>query len=219
MKRFVSFNARLPGPLYAIAIGAVLLSACATPDKPVRSMQYDFGSVTADAAPARAGAMLPPIVLGDVAAAGSLEGSLMFYRLGYADGHQLRPYAQARWSAPPPQLIRQRLRQKIGEDRPVLDPSEGAALAREGGALPRALRLELEEFSHLFESPSRSWGVVRLRASLFESTPAGERLVGQRGIVSRQPAPTPDASGGVRGLAAATDAAADEIRQWLAQQR
>jgi cholesterol transport system auxiliary component len=205
---------------------AALLAACAvTPDKPVRSTQYDFGTAVAVTAVPNPGpnpnpsATQPPIVLADIEAAGSLEGSSMFYRLAYADAHQLRPYAQARWSAPPPQLIRQRLRERIGADRPVLDPSESAALARTGGLMPRVLRLDLEEFSHLFDSPTQSWGVVRLRASLFENTPAGERLIAQRSVVSRQPAPTPDASGGVRGLTAATDAAADDLRQWLAQQR
>lgn len=204
--------------LLVALMGAALLVACATPDKPVRATQYDFGS-GAVVAPATPTAALPAIVLADIEAAGSLEGSSLFYRLAYADDHQLRPYAQARWSAPPPQLIRQRLREKLGAERPVLDPSESAALARNGGAMPRVLRLDLEEFSHLFDSPGRSWGVVRLRASLFENTTAGERLIAQRSVIARQPAPSPDASGGVRGLTAATDAAADELRQWLAQQR
>ena len=46
-----------------------------------------------------------------------------------------------------------------------------------------------------------------------------ERLVGQRTIVQRLPAPTADAAGGVRALTAATDAAAQEIAGWLSQQR
>jgi cholesterol transport system auxiliary component len=198
-------------------VAAVLLAGCATPDKPVRATQYDFG-IARIQAPASQPA-LPPIVLADVEASGSLEGSAILYRLGYADEHQLRPYAQSRWTAPPPQLIRQRMREQLGQDRPVLDPSESAALARTGGAMPRVLRLDLEEFTHFFETQQQSFGVVRLRASLFENTPAGERLVGQRTVAVRQPAPTADAPGGVRGLAAATDAAAAEIRQWLSQQR
>ena len=85
--------------------------------------------------------------------------------------------------------------------------------------MPRILRIELEEFSHFFEAPSQSWGLVRLRATLLDNTSAGERLLAQRSIVVQRPAPTPDAPGGVRALAAATDAAADEIAQWVAQQR
>jgi cholesterol transport system auxiliary component len=198
---------------------AAALAGCAgiAPDKPARATLYDFGPgavATASTTPAQ-----PAIVLADIEASTALESSALLYRLGYADAHQLHPYAQARWSAAPPQLVRQRLREQLGRDRPVLDASESAALARSGGTAPRVLRIELEEFTHLFESPSQSWGVLRLRATLLENTPSGERLLGQRGIVQRQPAPTPDASGGARALTAATDAAAQEIGNWLAQTR
>ncbi|MDQ6880489.1 MAG: PqiC family protein, partial [Pseudomonadota bacterium] len=152
-----------------------------------------------------------------VEGAGALEGSAVLYRLGYADDHQLRPYAQARWSAPPPQLVRQRLREQIGRDRVVLNPGEGAALARTGGAVPRSLRIELEEFSHFFDSPAHSVGLLRLRATLLESTSGGEKVLAQRNVVIQRPAATGDASGGVRALTAAVDAAAEELSQWLAQ--
>jgi cholesterol transport system auxiliary component len=158
-------------------------------------------------------------VLADIEASGSLDGSSVLYRLGYANPNELRPYAHARWSAPPPQLIRQRLRQQLARGRAVLDLGDSAALARSGGAAPRVLRLDLEEFSQVFDSQAQSWGLLRLRATVMDNTPAGEKLLAQRSFVIRQPAPTPDAPGGVRALAAATDAAADEIEQWLMQLR
>jgi len=202
-----------------LALLAVLAAAgCATPDKPVRPTLYDFGPGMT-AAPAETPAGQAPLVLADIESSGALDGSALLYRLGYADAHQLRPYAHARWSAPPPQLIRQRLREQLARERPVLDLSESSALARNDGAMPRILRIELEEFSHFFEAPGQSWGLLRLRATLLDNTSAGERLLAQRSIVVKQPAPTPDAPGGVRGLAAAIDAAAAEIGQWLAQQR
>jgi cholesterol transport system auxiliary component len=198
---------------------ALSLAACSSlaPEKPQRATLYDFGVVTA-AAPAattRQGA----IVLADPEAAGALEGSSLLYRLNYADAHQLQPYAHARWAAPPARLVRQRLREILGRDRAVLDASESAALARAGGAMPPILRVDLEEFSHVFDSPAQSFGVLRMRVTLMESTPAGERLLGQRTIVQRQAAPSADAGGGVRALTAATDAAAQEIAAWLAQVR
>jgi len=194
-----------------------LLAGCSSlaPDKPARATMYDFGVVPTTPAPA--GARQPAIVLADLEAAGSLETSALLYRLSYADGHQLLPYAQARWAAPPTRLVRQRLREQLGRDRAVLDASESAALARQGGVIPPMLRVDLEEFSHVFDSPTQSWGVVRMRVTLMENTPAGERLVGQRMIVQRQPAPSADAPGGVRALTAATDAAAQDIAAWLAQ--
>ena len=195
----------------------LLLGGCAGfVDRPVRPVLYDFGpgQVSAPAPPAQ---LRPPLVLSDIEAAGGLQGSGVLYRLGYADAHQLRPYSQARWSAPPPQLVLQRLREQLGRERMVLSPGEGAALARSGGLLPRALRIELEEFSHLFESPTRSVGLLRLRATLLENTAGGERLLAQRNVVVQRPAPTADAPGGVRALTAAVDAAADELVQWMAQ--
>ena len=193
-----------------------LLAGCANiVDKPVRATLYDFGPGQGTA-PAAQRATRPPLVLADVEEAGALDGSAVLYRLGYVDEHQLRPYSQARWSAPPPQLVRQRLREQIGRDRMVLSPGEGAGLARTGGLLPRALRIELEEFSHLFQTPTQSVGLVRLRATLLENTAGGEKLLAQRNVVIQRPAATADAPGGVRALTAAVDAAAEELVQWLA---
>ncbi len=169
------------------------LVGCATPDKPVRATLYDFGPGLT--LPPVSAQTLPPLVLADIEASGALDGSSVLYRLGYADANQLRPYAHARWSAPPPRLVRQRLREQLSRERPVLDLGEGAALARGSGAMPRVLRIELEEFSHFFESQTQSWGLLRLRATLMESTPAGEKLLAQRSLVVRQPAPSADATG------------------------
>jgi cholesterol transport system auxiliary component len=204
-------------------VGGIMLAAglagCATPDKPVRATLYDLGPGATSAQVALQQTSQPTLVLADIEASGSLDGSAVLYRLGYADANQLRPYAQARWSAPPAQLLRQRLRQQLARDRAVLDPGESAALSRNSGEAPRVLRLDLEEFSQFFESQALSWGLLRLRATLTDNTPAGERLLAQRSFIVRRPASTPDAPGGVRALTAATDAAADEIAQWLAQVR
>lgn len=206
-----------PALAFAAFAAAAFLAGCgALPEKPVRATLYDFGPGAMTTAST---GQLPPVVLADIDAAGALDGTAMLYRLGYADAQQLRPYAQARWSAPPPQLVRQRLRQVLNRDRAVLDPGDSAGLARTAGAAPRVLRIDLEEFSHLFESTTESSGLLRLRATLMENTVAGEKLLAQRSFVVRKPAPSADAPGGARALAAATEAVAEEIGQWLAQQR
>jgi cholesterol transport system auxiliary component len=202
----------------AVLAAAFLLAGCGvTPDKPARATLYDFGPGAAAAEPAAA-TPLAPLVLADVESSSAFDGPAVLYRLGYADAHELRQYAHARWSAPPPQLIRQRLREQLARDRAVLDTTETTALARTGGAMPRILRVQLEEFTQWFDTPARSSGLLRLRVSLMDNTAAGERLLGQRSVVVRQTAPTPDAPGGVRALTAAADAAAAEIAQWLQQQ-
>ncbi|MGY8903799.1 MAG: ABC-type transport auxiliary lipoprotein family protein [Burkholderiales bacterium] len=198
------------------------LSACGVIDKPTRTSVYDFGpGVLSGPVAAAPGGVRAALVLADIEAAGALDNTAVLYRLAYVDANQLRPYAQARWSAPPAQLVRQRLRDQLGRDRVVLSPGENAALARAklASALPlRVLRIELEEFSHFFENPGQSLGLLRLRATLLETTPAGEQLLAQRSITIRQPAVGNNAPAGVRALAAASDAAAQEIGQWLGQQ-
>lgn len=196
---------------------ALLAAACALPDKPSRPDLYDFGPGALAPKPQTRIAPLPPLTLGEVEASGLLDSSALLYRLAYADEHQLRPYALARWSMSPALLIRQRLRESLGERRAVFNAEEGAAQARVGGVSPRVLRVELEEFGQYFDSPAASRGVVRMRVSLSENTPSGDRLVGQRTVIASRPAPTPDAAGGVRALTQAVDAAIEDIGQWLQQ--
>ena len=220
----VAFSPRLAGAggqLGLMLSVCLLLGACsALPDKPVRAALYDFGPGVLAPAPATRQAPLPPIALSDIGTpGGALDNQAVLYRLAYDDAQELRPYSQARWSMPPAQLVRQRLRDKLGHTRAVLNAGEGPALNRSAnqGVLPRVLQLELDEFSHFFESPSSSVGLIRLRATLVETTPSGEKLLAQRSITAQRPAPSADAPGGVRALTAATDAAIDEIATWLQQ--
>lgn len=205
--------------LFGLVTGLAVwaLAACSVlPDKPVRATQYDFGPSTTEAITTVATASLPPLALSEVEAPGLVDGgTAILYRLGYADVQQLRPYTQARWSVPPAQLVGQRLRDVLGQRRAVLAASDSAALARTAGPAPRLLRLELQEFTQLFQSPAASTGLVRLRATLVESTPLGDSLLAQRTFSLQRPAPSADAPGGVRALAAATDALAQELDAWL----
>ena len=201
-------------------IAALFLSGCsALPDKPVRTSMYDFGPGNLTARPATRQANLPPIAVDDITTSGgALDNMAVLYRLAYQDAQQLRPCTLARWSMPPAQLVRQRLRDTFSQRRTVFGAGDSAALNRSQNAmLPRLLRLELEEFSHVFTTADASAGVIRMRATLLEVTPAGEKLIGQRSVLAQRPAITPDAPGGVRALTEATDAAIEEIDQWLQQ--
>ena len=74
-------------------------------------------------------------------------------------------------------------------------------------------------FWHYFETTTKRAGMLRLRCTLLENTAGGERLVAQRTFAVQRAAPSADAAGGVRALATATEAAADEIARWIAQPR
>lgn len=201
--------------LFSLGLLSVLAACSALPDKPARQVVYDFGpppAVAVAASPSR-----PALLLAAPEVNVNLESTALVYRLAYDDAYQLRPYALARWSAPPGQLLAQRLRSVLGRDRAVLDETAAAALAGRSRSVPLVLRVRLEEFSHWFDSASDSKGVLRLRCTLLENTPAGERFLAQRNFDVETPAPSADAAGGVRALTAATDAAARDIAAWLDQ--
>jgi len=206
--------ARAPRAAALLVIG-LLMAGCSVIDKPLRPAVYDFGPGPLASTPGP----LPdpaPLVLAEVESGAALDSTAVLYRLNYTNAQQLLPYAQARWSMAPAQLLRQRLREKLGQLRMVLGPDD----ANLGSARTRlVLRVELEEFSQLFTAPGQSMGLVRLRATLVQSAATGDRLVGQRVLVAQRPAPTADAPGGVRALTDATDSAVDELAQWLTQLR
>jgi len=201
--------------LAALSAAVLVLAGCgALPDKPQRATLYDFGPGLSAPAPASAAA-LPALALAEIETNPRLDSSQLLYRLGYADANELRPYGQSRWSVPPAQLLRQRLRDGLAQQRPVLGPEESASIARVDGRVPDTLRVSLDEFSHYFESPGSSVGLVRLRATLIRSAPGGDRVIGQRSLTVQRPAPSADAPGGVKALAAASDAAVAELVQWV----
>ena len=211
--------------LFGLIFPAFLLAGCsALPDKPLRASLYDFGPGNLAAQPGTQPATLPALTalaLDDISTSGgALDNQAVLYRLMYLDAQQLRPYSQARWAMPPAQLVRQRFRERLGQRRAIVEARGSLALNRsQNAALPVLLRLDLEEFSHVFTAPDASVGLIRLRATLIEQGASGEKLLAQRSVVVQRPAPSADAPGGVRALTAATDAAIEEIEVWLQQSR
>lgn len=210
--------------VFSLMLVIGLAAGCSVVDKPTRATMYDFGPGALSTQPAASAsanaprATLPPLAIADIATSGgALDNQAVLYRLAYTDAQQLRPYSQARWSMPPALLVRQRLRERLGQRRVVLNAREGVALNRSQNASLPMLRLELEEFSQLFSAPDASVGLVRLHATLVEITPAGEKLIAQRNLVVQRPATSADAAGGVRALTAATDAAIEALDEWLQQ--
>lgn len=197
-------------------VACFALGGCALVDKPARPAVYDFGPGILSVPATGSAPTLAALALPDVEAGAALDSTAVLYRLNYADAQQLLPYAQARWSMTPAQLLRQRLRETLGQRRAVFTPGE---LSLSGTPPPLVLRVELEEFSQIFDAPQRSVGVVRLRATVVQARAGGDLLLGQRSFVMQRAAPSADARGGVRALTAATDSAVEEIEQWLNQLR
>ena len=216
-----------------VLIGAAALGLVACTSAPQgHPTVYDLGLATApiQGPDNAAHPALPPLVLTDVEAPPVLDGTALLYRLAYHDAQQLRPYAQARWSMPPAYLLRQRLRQQLATHRFVASPADAGA-----ARLP-LLRIELEEFSQVFEAPGQCHALLRIRATLSQA-PLNALAQGpgsSPGLLAAPLAPVPallfqtssaqqlaftppDAPGGARARAEASDAVAAQLDAWLAQ--
>jgi cholesterol transport system auxiliary component len=200
MPAFMPF--RTAALLLALAGG---LSGCATPSAPVEKTVYDFGAVVVKAATDSGKPAATPLAMADIHTAWGQSSTAMQYRLAYANEQALQPYALARWSMPPAQLVAQQVRAVLSQQRPVVALGESQTAY--------ALQLSLEEFGQSFEAPNASQSVVHLRATLLK----GDQFLAQRDFAASVPATTPDAPGGVRALSLATQAVAKDLSNWLAQ--
>ena len=152
---------------------------------------------------------MPALVLVDVTGNAALDNERMGYRLNYADPLQAHVYAHSRWSTTPLQLLTQRFKARVAQAGiKVLSATDAAA------GVP-LLRIELDDFTHGFDSPTSSHAQLVLRASLLN----GHRLLDQRTFSRKLGATSADAPGGARALAQATDAIATDMIAWLATQK
>ncbi|NEX61388.1 ABC-type transport auxiliary lipoprotein family protein [Noviherbaspirillum galbum] len=182
---------------------AAHLAGCGIAPRSSPAMQFDLGPAPAASAPGLPA--LPPVSIADIGVPNWLDRPLMYYRLNYDNPMQPRPYASSRWTMAPAELIEQRLKQRIVS-------AGGIALsASDGASNVPVIRIETDDFIQVFDAPGRSAGQVTLRASVYR----GRSLLGQKTVARTVPAPTPDASGGARALAEATDAACRDLIVWL----
>jgi cholesterol transport system auxiliary component len=188
--------------LATIAVATILLVGCAV-GKSEQPAMYDLGPLPAQ----QAGTLpaLPPVGIAEIHAPAWLDATQFYYRLNYANSQQPHPYAYARWTMPPAQLLLQRLKARIAQ-------ADGVALAASDGAtnVP-VLRIEVDDFTHHFAAPRQSHAQLALRASVFR----GRTLVAHRSFTQQVPASSGNAAGGAQALAAASDAAIAGMVAWL----
>lgn len=121
------------------------------------------------------------------------------YRLTYVDAARLREYARARWAGPPAQMIQQRLMQKLGY-----------SMAGQGQS--RCLvRVEITEFSQVFDSPETSKGLLQGRAILLDRS---RRQVAELDLKIEKQATSLDARGGVGALTDTVEQLATNLLAW-----
>ena len=176
-----------------------LLAACSSAPVAPAAL-YDFGLAPATSA----GARLPTALrVADVAGPGWMDGNAIYYRLAYAQSQRTDAYANSRWVESPVSLFDARLRNAAA--------ARGQVVGYPSPDVP-SLRIELVDFSQVFDRPEASRGVVRLRATV--SLARG--VIDQRVVQADAPAPSPDAAGGVTALTQASDKAIGEVLDWVA---
>ncbi|SAK42269.1 lipoprotein [Caballeronia fortuita] len=195
----------MKGAIATLALAcATLLAGCGSTSTALPNAHYDLGATPA----ANAGAApMPPVKVLAVAAPRSLETDAFAYRLSYVDAQRTGNYSNSHWTMPPAQLLTQRLREALAARGPILS---GADPVR---AVP-LLEVELTNFEQVFDAPEQSHGLVSVRATLTQQG----RVIGQRSFAASAPAPSADAPGGARALAAASDDVIAQLSAWLAAQ-
>lgn len=187
----------------ALAMLTLALAAgCAGEQAPLSNIRYDLGPA-ANVATAGTG---PALKVLDVAAPESLDSDKFVYRLAYTDAQRTSVYRDSRWTAPPAQLLTQRLRGALS--------SRGAVLEGTDGVRAPTLKIDLDEFEQVFDGKAQSHAAVTARATLVQDG----KVLGQRTFVARAPSSTPDAAGGARALAMASDDLVAQIVTWVGVQ-
>ncbi len=123
------------------------------------------------------------------------------YRLAYDEPLKPREYLASRWAGAPGVMLAQRLRQQIG-----------AVNASGNTSADCLLRIELQEFSQIFDTPQQSRALLQGQVSLID---ARRQVLAERPVVIEKPAPTADASGGVKALVAASAELGQQLADWL----
>jgi len=190
----------------ALLLLLALLSGCAIGPQARQGMaNYDFGLPRSDkdAHPR----LQQDLLIAEVTAPAWMDNSNIYYRLDYQDALRPRAYALSHWVMPPAALLGQRLRADIARASKA-----GVFAPADGVRAEYTLRLDLEEFSQVFDAATNSHAVLRLRATLMRK----RDVVAQQDFDIERAAATPNAEGGVRALIAASDAAGEKLVDWLA---
>ena len=195
---------------FTLAALAALSASCTFLRPPVRAAvaHYDFGPAVAEEGTGDP-LIQASLAVPEIQAPSWLDGRAMYYRLAYDDPARLRTFANSRWAGSPVALLGDVVRGRLARAT-----TEGADVGRRRGSAQYVLRLEVEELGQVFDSPSSSRAVVRLRAILLKR--ADRSVAGHQVFAAERPAPTADAPGGVHAMAEASRQVAGELVAWVA---
>jgi cholesterol transport system auxiliary component len=193
--------------MLVLLLAATLAGCTLGPEKKDAAATYDLSGAPSSAAGKtriRATLLVQP-----VAAPGWLESNAIVYRLNYQDAARQLNYANSRWAAPVASLVAQRLRAQL-----AAASDSGIVNIADSARADYALRVELEEFSQVFDTADASRAVIVARASLVNV--AKRSLQAQKTFTIDRPAAGANAESGVRALSAGSAELVDAIVAWTA---
>lgn len=181
-----------------IVLAALLMSACVGGEIG-RSPPavYDFGLPAAG--PANGGKWRKFAL--EIRSPSWFDSFKISYRLAYDAPLKRYEYATSRWAGTPAALLAQSLNQQLG-----------TANINENTAYDCALRVDLQEFSQVFDTPQQSRGVLQAGVQLVD---AKRQTISERRISIDRPAASPDALGGVKALVEASTELGGQLSSWL----
>lgn len=184
---------------------AILLAGCTFIPKASPSIStYDLG-------PARLSTPDPTsspitIQIANISAPVWLDTQSIYYRLAYHDPARIYTYARSRWNAPPAQLLTERFKQYFA--------TQNIHSQRKNHTLVNyLLKIDLEEFTQIFNTPDNSEAVIQLRATLYE--PTSHYLIAQHDFLGKQTTQTADAAGAIAAFILVSDHLLNELIQWI----
>lgn len=199
-----------PWKILAAAAGALLLAGCMHATKTAQVEHFDLGAAppatAVEQSPAGAGKVLQ---VRRIEVPAWLAAEAMWYRLEYRDADNPASYTLSDWIAPPATLLEPILQRALaasGRWRAVLGPANPA------NADDR-LHIRLDDFSQHFRQPGQSSGVIDATVTLLDATDG--HVVAQRHFRIEASAPSADAAGGAKALAAASHDFAAQLVAWL----
>jgi cholesterol transport system auxiliary component len=170
----------------------------------IRQTFYDLGPSQQHAT---AAAAIPARI--EVRAPSWLSNATMQYRLDYQQPAPRMAFSESRWASPPAEMLERKLARALTADSPA---AAGEHVTRNGCRL----RIELDEFSQVFDTPQSSHATIVARAELLP--PRGDAAIARHLVTLREATPSPDAKGGVVGHQRASDRLTRELGTWLSAQ-
>lgn len=195
---------------------SIWLTGCAiTPQNERPISVYDFGlqqiSDTNSAPVGQQKKLSTSLLIAEAKSPVWLNNNAIQYRLAYRDPTQSYTYANSRWAAAPATLLTHHIRNSIATttNNKVLSTSDSVRA-------DFILRLELEEFSQIFDAIDNSHVLIKLRVSLINRS--SRLLKAQHSFNVKLAAPTANAAGAVQALTESSDRLTGDLITWLAEE-